>query len=72
MNAIDEADLQPGDEITIHDIEWDLDGATPEEAGVDTTMNLTLPDDWDEGDIADLLSDRTGWCVLGYGDITYA
>lgn len=50
------------------EVEWDLDGLTPEEAGVPETLevpkHLADPDE-----ITDYLSDTYGWCVIGWEEI---
>lgn len=42
-------------------IDWDTDGET-----VELPSNVWIPNDIDEKDIADYLSDRFGWCVKSF------
>ena len=50
-------------------VEWDLDGVSPEEAGVsnivEVPMTLYLRGD---NDVSEYLSDTYGWLVLGWCD----
>ena len=46
-------------------IKWDTDGED-----VDLPQIVFLPPDTEEDQIADWLSDQTGWCVESYDDVT--
>lgn len=45
-------------------IKWDTDGYSAKELGL--PKEVELPDDLDEEDVADWLSDTYGWCVEAY------
>lgn len=46
------------------DIKWDTDG--DEEILKTLPKEMDIPDDVDEENVADWLSDETGFCVLGF------
>ena len=63
-----EDELSGGDRISATGIDWDADGDEDALADLPDEVTLTLPADWEPGDsIADLLSDRHGFCVNGIG-----
>ena len=71
MPELIEEELRSGDRITLTDIVWDTDGEAAQDLGLPTDLTLTLPADWDDDcNIADLLSDKYGWCVVTPGTIT--
>ena len=47
-----------------YDINWDTDGADPDELGLPTETTIEADD---EESVADALSDLFGWCVNSYG-----
>ena len=52
--------------VEAYDIVWDTDGRDPDELGLPSSMKLVVgqSDAVDIGEeIADMLSDRSGWCV---------
>lgn len=53
--------------INVFGIKWDNDG---EDVDIPTTMNIDIPDDLDETEINDYLSDEisniAGWCHHGF------
>ena len=51
------------------EVEWDLDGLSPIEAGVPEIVELPKGLHMDE-DISDYLSDTFGWCVLGWAVVS--
>ena len=71
MTELQEEELKAGDRVTLTGIKWDTDGEDPKDLGLESELTLTLPQDWDEdSSIADLLSDRYGWCVMNPGQIS--
>jgi hypothetical protein len=53
--------------IKITDIVYDTDGIVSTEMNLPSEMTLIINDSVDiETDIADAISDKTGWCVQGY------
>lgn len=62
----------PGQRVEFTDILWDNEDSDDDEEGEGTAdlpenVVMTLPADWTvDDDLADLLSDEYGYCVLGY------
>jgi hypothetical protein len=56
-------------EMPIYDINWDTDGEIiPEDGeGNELPRTVMVPSDLEEDEIADYLSDKYGWLVLGFG-----
>lgn len=53
--------------IKVTDIVYDTGGIVSTEMNLPTEMTLIINDSVDiETDIADTISDKTGWCVQGY------
>ena len=53
--------------IKVTDIVYDTGGIVSTEMNLPTEMTLIINDSVDiETDIADAISDKTGWCVEGY------
>lgn len=68
--SIREEDLQPGDTVRLEGIDWDADGDDPSDLGLPMATDITIPSDWCEGEsVADLLSDKYGFCVHGVSTI---
>ena len=57
-----------GAEMPIYDINWDTDGEIiPEDGeGNELPSTVMVPSDLEEDEIADYLSDKYGWLVLGF------
>jgi len=67
---VDEDTLRAGDAVRLADIDWDTSGGEGDEPDLPETVELTLPADWEPGDsLADLLSDRHGFCINGIGTV---
>lgn len=52
-----------------YNIIWDVDeddGITKEEILANLPSEIEIPDDVDEEDVADYLSDQTGYCHFGF------
>lgn len=65
-----EEDLKAGDRIRLEGIDWDTDGDDPADLDLPMDLELTIPEDWCEGEsVADVLSDRFGFCVHGISTI---
>ena len=68
--AVREDDLKAGDRIRLEGIDWDTDGDDPADLELPTETEITVPDDWEQGEtIADVLSDRYGFCIHGISTI---
>lgn len=68
---ITEDQLQAGDRIRVEGIDWDTDGDDPLDLDLPLETEITVPDDWCEGEsVADVLSDRYGFCIHGISTIT--
>jgi len=53
--------------ILVTKIDWDTDGELPKSLGLPDTVEVNMPDDSDPAyEIADVLSDKFGWCVNSY------
>jgi hypothetical protein len=55
-------------EMPIYDINWDTDGdIIPEDGeGNELPRTVMVPSDLEEDEIADYLSDKYGWLVIGF------
>ena len=72
-NDVSEEDIVAGDRIVAEDIYWDTDGADPKDLDLPTDKEITIPSDWEKGDIvADILSDEHGYCITGIGTLRRA
>lgn len=47
----------------VTDIQWDTDGTDFDVVGLPESVHINIPDDEDEGAIADALSDEFGFCI---------
>lgn len=66
-----EESLQTGDRIRVEGIDWDTDGDDPADLDLPLSTEITIPDDWIQGEsVADILSDRYGFCIHGIATIT--
>ena len=75
--SIDENDIVAGQAVTAKGIRWDTDDDdTDDDDAADTAgdtelpdeVRIVTPDDWELGDtIADLLTDRYGFCIHSIG-----
>jgi hypothetical protein len=61
-------DLSIDDDIfDIQDNGDDEEDISAESLGLSDTLTFTVPDDhYDDEDVADMISDETGWCVHGF------
>lgn len=78
--SIDENDIVAGQAVMAKGIRWDTDDDDTDDDGdaTDTAgdtelpdeVRIVTPDDWERGDsIADLLTDRYGFCIHGIGSL---